>query len=63
MAFTARSAGAADTPAQTFAWDARRRPMVQAQRALQAAARTRKAALRCRERNAAGSSPWGPPGI
>ena len=64
MAFVASSAAAADTPAQAPAAGTRRRPMLQAERALCAAARTwGVAALRRRERDAAGRSPRGLPGI
>ena len=64
MVFVASSAVAADTPAQARAAGTRRRPMLQVERALRAAARTwGAAALRRRERDAAGRSPRGPPGI
>ena len=64
VALVASSAAAADTSAQASAAGTRRRPMLQAERALRAAFRTwGAAALRRRERDAAGRSPWGPPGI
>ena len=64
MALVASAAAAADTPAQAPAPGTRRRPMLQAERAVRAAARSLgAAALRRRERDAAGQSPWGPPGI
>ena len=64
MAFVACPAAAADPPAQAPAPGTRRRPMLQAERALRAAARPRRAAaLWCRERDAAGRCPRGPPGI
>ena len=64
MAFVARPAAAANAPAQASAPGARRRPMLQAERALCAAARSRwAAALWSRERDAAGWRPRGPPGI
>ena len=64
MAFKASSVAAADTPAQAPAAGTRRRPMLQAERALRAAAHTwGAAALRRRERDAAGRSMRGPPGL
>ena len=64
MAFVARPATAADAPAQAPVPGARRRPMLQAERALRAAACPRTAtALWCRERDAARRHPRGPPGI
>ena len=62
MAFVARPAAAADAPAQASAPGARRRPMLQAERALRAAARPRRAAaLWSHERDASDWRPWGPP--
>ena len=64
VAFVASSAAAADAPAQAPAPGTRRRPMLQAERALRAAARSRRAAaLRRRKRDATGWCPRGPPGI
>ena len=63
-AFVASSVAAADAPAQAHAPGTRRRPMFQAECALRAAARSRRAAaLRRREQDAAGRCLWGPPGI
>ena len=64
MAYVASAAAAADAPAQAPAAGTRRRPMLQAERALSAAARSwGAAALRRCERDAAGRGPRGPPGI
>ena len=64
VAFVARLAASADARAQAPAPGAQRRPMLQAERALRAAARPqRAAALWCRERDAAGGRSQGPPGI
>ena len=64
VAFVARLAAAADAQAQALAPGARWRPMIQAERALRAAAHPwRATALWCRERDDAGRRPRGPLGI
>ena len=64
MVFLASAAAASDTPAQALAPGTRRCPMLQAERALLAAARTWRAAAPWRRRgDAAGWGPRGPPGI
>ena len=64
MAFVASLAAAADTLAQAPTLGTRRHTMLQAERALPAAARTwGAAALLHRERDATGRSPGKPPGI
>ena len=64
MAYVASPAAAADTVAQAPAAGTQRRGVLQAERALRAAARSwGAAALRRRERDAAGRGPRGPSGI
>ena len=64
MPLVAGAAAAADALAQAFATGARGCFMLQAERALSAAARPqRAAALRSRERDTLGRRPGGPPGV
>ena len=64
VAYVASPAAAADAQAQAPAAGTRRRPVLEAERALRAAARYwGAAALRRRERDAAGQAPRGPSGI